>query len=694
MLGLIERTTAPFAVKAASPAPGALFQQVLSVTGGPQQIPRPQRYEDFAKAYGTVVWVYAAVARKARDSAAVPLTLAQRTDVGVTTVSLSHPLRQLLDKVNPFMTRADLFEGTSANLDLVGNAYWLVFDDARGRPAELWPLRPDRVEVIPSATDYVGGYRYLIGKDEYRFAASQVIHFREFNPWHDYYGQGALTAAWDSAVIMSDAHAWNRSLLQNAGRLDGILSSDQPVTEGQAKESAARFREQFAGPRNAGRVMILGRGLKYTTIATTPKDLDFVNSLHLTREEILAAIGVRPVILGLEAGDIGRRSEQIRDYFYSTVGQRIGRIIGTVNEFLTPRYGDAALEVVPDIETALLPYEDRVALAQADTLYVQNRILLPNEVRQRRGLGPIEGGDVVLVPISMVPIDQAGQLGAGGTFGGGGAAGAAPGTLRAPHALPKAAKDARDELWGEFVDKASRLEVRFEAGVRRAFVATKEQLVSALSEGVTPQSALTHALATGRALLVGLAQAVLPAVLESGWTRAARLIAVGLDRAKAPQIGISFDLAIPELAAYITGRPLVYADLITQSLAVDFRDLFTAQANAGASVPQMAAAVAERFDVLTVARATVIARTEVIAASNLAAFVAYEQSGVVEEQEWLSARDERVRDSHRVADGQTVGLADAFRVGGSLLRYPGDPAGPPEEVINCRCTTLPVLTQA
>ena len=682
MLGLVERRAAPFAVKAAAPTPGSLFQQVVAVTGGLQIIPRPQRYEDFARAYGAVVWVYAAVARKARDAAAVPLKLARRTETGVTTAPLTHPLRQLLDKVNPFMTWADLCEGTSANLDLVGNAYWLVFDNGAGQPAELWPLRPDRVEVIPSATEYLAGYRYVVGPAEFRFAATQVIHFREFNPWHDYYGQGALTAAWDSAVIMSDAHAWNRSLLQNAGRLDGVLSSDQPVTEAQAKEAGARFREQFAGPRNAGRVMILGRGLKYSTIATTPKDLDFVNSLQMTREEILAAIGVRPVILGIEAGDIGRRSEQIRDYFYSTVGQRIGRIIGTVNEFLTPRYGDPALEFIADIETALLPYEDRVALAQADTLYVQHRVLLPNEVRQRRGLGPIDGGDQVLVPISLVPIAQAGQLGFGA------------GLTEAPRALAKATKDTRDELWGDFVDKASRFEIRFEAGVTRALVATKEQLVSALSEGVPPQSALTHALATGRALLVGLAQAVLPAVLESGWTRAARLIAAGLDRAKAPQLGISFDLAIPELAAYIAGRPLTYADLITQSLAVDFRDLLTAQANVGASIPQMAAAVAERFDGLTVARAMLIARTEVIAASNLAASVAYEQSGVVDAQEWLSARDERVRDSHRLADGQVVPLRASFAVGGAQLRYPGDPAGPPAEVINCRCTTLPVLTQA
>lgn len=55
-------------------------------------------------------------------------------------------------------------------------------------------------------------------------------------------------------------------------------------------------------------------------------------------------------------------------------------------------------------------------------------------------------------------------------------------------------------------------------------------------------------------------------------------------------------------------------------------------------------------------------------------------------RQWRSKRDADVRPSHRVADGQEVGPTVPFIVGGSLLRYPRDPAAPLRETAGCRCT--------
>jgi len=52
---------------------------------------------------------------------------------------------------------------------------------------------------------------------------------------------------------------------------------------------------------------------------------------------------------------------------------------------------------------------------------------------------------------------------------------------------------------------------------------------------------------------------------------------------------------------------------------------------------------------------------------------------------WRSRQDDRVRMSHRAADGQVVPVNQPFEVGDGWLMYPGDPTGQPEEVIGCRC---------
>ncbi len=52
---------------------------------------------------------------------------------------------------------------------------------------------------------------------------------------------------------------------------------------------------------------------------------------------------------------------------------------------------------------------------------------------------------------------------------------------------------------------------------------------------------------------------------------------------------------------------------------------------------------------------------------------------------WRTQKDGSVRASHRAADGQIRFEDEFFDVGAAKLREPRDPAGPPEETINCRC---------
>jgi hypothetical protein len=116
----------------------------------------------------------------------------------------------------------------------------------------------------------------------------------------------------------------------------------------------------------------------------------------------------------------------------------------------------------------------------------------------------------------------------------------------------------------------------------------------------------------------------------------------------------------------------------------------------GAGVP----AIAERVDnLLSITaserwpnRATVIARTEAVGALNAGrndAFkLAEEQAGTDLVKVWLATEDSRTRLSHQEADGQRVAMGANFTVGGVSLAFPGDPDGPPQEVIQCRCTML------
>lgn len=56
---------------------------------------------------------------------------------------------------------------------------------------------------------------------------------------------------------------------------------------------------------------------------------------------------------------------------------------------------------------------------------------------------------------------------------------------------------------------------------------------------------------------------------------------------------------------------------------------------------------------------------------------------------WTTMHDADVREKHAVVDGQVRPIGAPFHVGGYELRFPGDPVGPPEIWINCRCIIQP-----
>lgn len=93
-------------------------------------------------------------------------------------------------------------------------------------------------------------------------------------------------------------------------------------------------------------------------------------------------------------------------------------------------------------------------------------------------------------------------------------------------------------------------------------------------------------------------------------------------------------------------------------------------------------------------RAEMIARTETHGAANYGSQEAAKQTGLPLSREWLAAADDRTRDTHREANGQVVGMDDTFRVGDSDLAFPGDPSGPGDEVINCRCAVGYIVDEA
>ncbi len=117
----------------------------------------------------------------------------------------------------------------------------------------------------------------------------------------------------------------------------------------------------------------------------------------------------------------------------------------------------------------------------------------------------------------------------------------------------------------------------------------------------------------------------------------------------------------------------------------------------GEDIPTLARRIRGVMGAADKKRSIVIARTEVLRASNAARIEGFKQSGLVKKHKWLATRDARTRPAdpsqvanHRGLNGQIVELGKPFKIDGKQALGPGQ-FGLAAWDIQCRCVTVPVV---
>lgn len=166
-----------------------------------------------------------------------------------------------------------------------------------------------------------------------------------------------------------------------------------------------------------------------------------------------------------------------------------------------------------------------------------------------------------------------------------------------------------------------------------------------------------------------------------------QMLAASAGEALAP-FGINFDIAAPTSVALLDAVAQRIQAGIAAAIQEQITEAIVAGYAAGQSVQQVSSAIQTATDLISRPRADMLARTDLNALSNGGSLLAASVSGAASTKTWLATDDERTRETHADADGQTVAIDDVFDVGGEDAQYPGDPQLSDEEAANCRCTLV------
>ena len=357
----------------------------------------PRRYDSLAEeGYQKNVIVYRCVNLVARGLGSVPWLLYQ----GETEID-SHPLLDLLNCPSPRQAGSAFMEAVVGYLLLSGNTYIEAVVDHEGRPTELYPLRPDRMKVIPGAGGIPAAFEYSVGGQRKILPCdpltgkSSILHLKNFNPLNDWYGMAPLEAAAQAVDQHNAVAAHNLALLQNGGRPSGgLIVRPFPNSPGMSEEQRTSLRhdlrEVYTGQRNAGQILVLEGDCEWREMSLSPKDLDFIEGKKLSMREIAQAYGVPPILVGVPGDATFANYREARFHLWEdTIIPLLEFLMAELNLWLVPLFGEEVrLGYDADSIPALAPRREAVwaKIAGADFLTL-------NEKRQAVGYGPLEGGD-------------------------------------------------------------------------------------------------------------------------------------------------------------------------------------------------------------------------------------------------------------------------------------------------------------
>ena len=345
--------------------------------------------------------VHACVRVIAEAVASLPLPVYRRLDPRGKERIPGDPLYRLLhDQPNPEITSFRFRETMMAHVLLWGNAYAEIEYDRSMRPIALWPLLPDRTWV--ERKDKVLRYKTRVNGQEFVLQAGQVLHIpglsfdgiRGFSP----------ISLHKEAIALGLAAEQTGALMYGRGaNAAGIIQIDKKFARPEDRDDFARqFERAYTGLENAQRQIILEQGMKWQQTQMPATDAQYIQSRTFQIREIARIFRVPPhMIAELEQATFSNIEHQSIDFVVHTLRPWLVRWEQSIQTRLIPTARRSSIFAEFLVDGLLRG--DLEARYKAYSVARNGGWMSANDIREAENMNPIEGGEIYLIPLNMVP---------------------------------------------------------------------------------------------------------------------------------------------------------------------------------------------------------------------------------------------------------------------------------------------------
>ena len=674
--------------------------------------------------------VHACIRAVADIVASVPLVVLQERGNYESRVGANHPLQKLLDYPGPRFTSRQFRAKFAVDFLGYGNSF---FQLERTAPSALpYGIRAVNAESMqqvwvdaegdPRRYDYANWAGIIV-----QVPTEDLLHFRDLDMSQpntpEVFGYPRGATAIGSILADNEATQYVRQVVTNDGTPTfAVLMSDE-ATSDDASAMQDRYRARVVDRGKRGTPAFFGAVKDIKPLGFTLSDLEFPDLRRVSREDICAAFGVDPRMIGIgsatnDAGLSGVQYVEARARLVQhTIEPMFAALEDELNHWLAPEYGNVWVSYDQDVLRDLV--EDDTATSLRIRAEFVDGLRTWEESRVALKLSPLpEPTDSILktagrdlIPAAVAVIDPTAIADVPAE-----APAPAPeaemedeepedenedemegedeepeevtGVSEADRSEPEAkVVDVRRLIWERANNELDRTEQTYKVTAEALFRAERGKITKSISRAdgfAGARRAVRNAYRADSPIRENWQDSFTPLVSKTYAFGATEVAGVGASLAADAQEAGLIKRSQATVEAAIRRRTAKLAERIGDTTADEVMAAISAAERAGMTLTETARLVGaavygeERID----ARATMIARTESAGALSQGSWdQAQEMGDLYRSKEWLSFGDARETHQACMAEGP-IPIDRAFSNG---LMYPLDESGDAAEVINCRC---------
>lgn len=340
--------------------------------------------------------LYACISRIATDIGKLPFRQKKMDSNGIWQTMQSAKYSSLLRKPNHYQTAQQFLESWLLSKLMQGNTYVLKLRDANGKEIGFFILDPFRVMPLVSDSGevfyqlYTDALNLMVDDSTLAVPASEIIHDRCICPFHPLIGLPPIAAAhWPTLKNMRILRS-SSEFFANGAHPSGILSAVGSISDETAGRLSKYWNENFSGQK-AGRVAVVGDGLKFESLAAKSVDAQMVEQLRYSDEQICQPFGIPPFKVGIGSIPAGMKVDDINQLYYSDALQTH---VEAIENLLDAGLGIPQSEAI-ELDLWPLLRMDPSKQADYEVKLVGGNVKAPNEARRSFDLLPKAGGDSI-----------------------------------------------------------------------------------------------------------------------------------------------------------------------------------------------------------------------------------------------------------------------------------------------------------